>query len=271
LDNDCNGRVDDPYPLVGTSCTNGELGACRRTGTYVCNGTGDGVLCNAPPSGGGMPETCNGLDDDCDGRLDEGARTRWVQVRASPALWIMAYEASRPDATSSAPGVLTHTACSEPMRMPWVNVTQSQAASACTAAGGRLCTETEWQLACQAGMGCTWSFASACTTLSTTTCNFNEYDTTPGGGDDDAVLPAGSLPMCYARWAAGNVYDLSGNVAEWTSTSRSSGAGTVFVVRGGSTTTPSGGATCSFDFVVAAPTVTLPNLGFRCCRDTPPP
>ncbi len=65
LDDDCDGVVDDGL-LVGAPCGTDE-GECVpgslvcRAGATVC----DGAL-------GPVAETCNGLDDDCDGAVDEG-------------------------------------------------------------------------------------------------------------------------------------------------------------------------------------------------------
>lgn len=58
-------------PLLGTPCTAG-LGACLRDGVYVCSGDGLTVVCDAV-AGAPSAEICNGIDDDCDGIVDEGA------------------------------------------------------------------------------------------------------------------------------------------------------------------------------------------------------
>lgn len=271
LDNDCNGRIDDPFPSLGASCNNGELGECRRMGSFVCNTAGTATECSASSSSGGMAEVCNGRDDDCDGNLDEAAMGSWVEFSGSfGRRWIMSYEASRPDATASAAGSMSHRACSEAGRIPWTNVTYAQAQAACATQGARLCTEGEWQRACQtsASMACTWSYSSSCRTFSSTTCNGNEFDTNSSQpGDQDDVLATGAMSMCYADWGSSRrVYDLSGNVAEWAA-ARSSG---VNPLRGGSSTSPSGGTACGFDFVVANDTFATPSVGFRCCRDTMP-
>ncbi|MBN1605250.1 MAG: DUF4114 domain-containing protein [Polyangiaceae bacterium] len=63
-DNDCDGHVDSPGPMPGegVACSNG----CG-TGVYQCQ---RGKLrCSA--SGEGSREVCNGIDDDCDGDVDE--------------------------------------------------------------------------------------------------------------------------------------------------------------------------------------------------------
>jgi hypothetical protein len=69
-DDNCNSLVDEDFPLKGQACDNGKLGSCYKTGTYVCKGDGTGVVCNAPDATG-TTEICNGLDDDCDGEIDE--------------------------------------------------------------------------------------------------------------------------------------------------------------------------------------------------------
>ncbi|MCA9666022.1 MAG: VWA domain-containing protein [Myxococcales bacterium] len=70
LDDDCDTLIDEDFPLKGKPCDNGLLGVCRRTGVYVCAADGSGTVCNAPTATG-TPEVCNGLDDDCDGQVDE--------------------------------------------------------------------------------------------------------------------------------------------------------------------------------------------------------
>jgi formylglycine-generating enzyme required for sulfatase activity len=233
----------------------------------------NGVVCNAPPPPPAGTETCNGIDDDCDGVLDDGAPASWVQFNvgsgASNQRWIFQYEASRPDATGAAAGTLTHRACSAAGRLPWTQVTYAQAQAACATQGARLCTEAEWQRACQtaAGTPCRWSYSTTCTTYSAMRCNGNDYDPVAGAPDTDVVLATGALPMCYASWgAAGNVFDMSGNVEEWAER-RAVG---INPIRGGSTLDTAGGIECGFNFQVAGDTFQTTTLGFRCCRSTMP-
>jgi hypothetical protein len=70
IDNNCNGQTDEDFPLVGTACENGMVGACYRTGSWVCSNDHLSVVCNAP-AGTGSQEVCNGVDDDCNGLTDE--------------------------------------------------------------------------------------------------------------------------------------------------------------------------------------------------------
>ena len=68
LDNDCDRATDEEYAPEMTACG---VGACRRTGTTRCvNGNVDDTCTPGAPSAG--DGSCNGVDDDCDGRVDEG-------------------------------------------------------------------------------------------------------------------------------------------------------------------------------------------------------
>jgi len=69
VDNDCNGQTDELFDGLGTPCSRGE-GLCQRAGVNVCAGDGMGVVCNAPDSEP-RDEACDGLDNDCDGQVDE--------------------------------------------------------------------------------------------------------------------------------------------------------------------------------------------------------
>jgi len=73
LDDDCDARIDEDFPTKGLVCDDGRLGACRGTGAYVCAADGSGVVCAITnPGAAPMAEVCNGLDDDCDGAIDDG-------------------------------------------------------------------------------------------------------------------------------------------------------------------------------------------------------
>ena len=74
VDDDCNGvtddvSVEDEIRIRGTTCILG-LGACQDDGLWEC--TDDGAIyCDARPRDPG-PEVCDGIDNDCDGSIDDG-------------------------------------------------------------------------------------------------------------------------------------------------------------------------------------------------------
>lgn len=67
LDDDCDGLVDESYLRVATTCG---VGVCAATGATEC-GFGSVVDSCVPGIGAVADAVCNGLDDDCDGTVDE--------------------------------------------------------------------------------------------------------------------------------------------------------------------------------------------------------
>ncbi|MCB9552684.1 MAG: putative metal-binding motif-containing protein [Myxococcales bacterium] len=70
IDDDCDGPTDEDWPTLGQRCVV-EAGGCASRGVFACAADGAGVFCDAAPIAG-VDERCNGGDDDCDGRVDEG-------------------------------------------------------------------------------------------------------------------------------------------------------------------------------------------------------
>ena len=66
-DDDCDGSTDEGFDL-GRACDEG-VGACSARGVLVCNYDG-GTMCNAQPRAP-RAETCDNIDNDCDGTTDE--------------------------------------------------------------------------------------------------------------------------------------------------------------------------------------------------------
>ncbi len=73
LDDNCDGTPDETFTTLGDPCTAG-TGICARQGNLVCNALGSGTTCSVAPGPQDPAETCNSLDDDCDGKTDEGFR-----------------------------------------------------------------------------------------------------------------------------------------------------------------------------------------------------
>jgi len=69
LDDDCDGETDEGFD-VGGLCDGPDPDECK-TGAFVCNEAGDGVVCQGD-TGEGTDEVCDGEDNDCDGDTDEG-------------------------------------------------------------------------------------------------------------------------------------------------------------------------------------------------------
>jgi hypothetical protein len=313
-DNDCDGGIDEIFPLKNSACaedgtfgTTAKQGVCRGTGSLQCKADKSGLFCSISMAGlAASNETCDGKDNDCDGKTDEpwdfggflGVRDDTVTIAAGGALGtykIYKWEASRPD---SGPGTIGNSkarACSAQSRLPWPSATLAEAQSACNAAGMRLCkvtrstcsgsgasfcctggvTADEWGRACEADGGADptdldypYAPGSGLAGYNASTCNGSDFDPIPGGSNEDQAVASGVMASCQSTGIG--VFDLSGNLKEWTNDPRcaqdSQGNNIVVdTLRGGSYDNGAGGMTCDFNFTVAAPTFSFPNVGFRCC------
>ncbi len=68
VDDDCDGVIDNGFN-VGQACDGPDTDSCSE-GVLACNGSGTDTVCS--DATGNTVETCNGLDDDCDGTEDDG-------------------------------------------------------------------------------------------------------------------------------------------------------------------------------------------------------
>ncbi len=68
-DDDCDGQTDEGFPGLGEPCDGPDPDSCEN-GLTVCTADGAGVDCSGDFKDD--VEVCNGLDDDCDGQVDEG-------------------------------------------------------------------------------------------------------------------------------------------------------------------------------------------------------
>jgi len=73
LDDDCDGRIDEDFPSLGTACHDSAHGVCQSTGHFVCTTDQLATQCNLDmPGVAAGTEVCNAMDDDCDDAIDEG-------------------------------------------------------------------------------------------------------------------------------------------------------------------------------------------------------
>ncbi len=167
-DDDCDGHVDEGFDL-GQPCFVG-TGACRRGGVTGCSEDGLAVECDADAGEAGAEQCGNGLDDDCDGAVDEGfeigARCRaGVGACARPGVLVCAGDAVVCDA---APGDAVAELCGN---------------AADDDCDGRVDEGFDEGLPCHAGVG-------ACRRDGVEVCNEARDDTVCSAGDG---VPVGEL------------------------------------------------------------------------------
>ncbi|MBI3072647.1 MAG: SUMF1/EgtB/PvdO family nonheme iron enzyme [Deltaproteobacteria bacterium] len=136
--------------------------------------------------------------------------------------------------------------------MPATRVSFGEAQGICERALKRLCSEDEWERACNGGRKIRYPYGDE---FDADTCNSADATGAPRN-----VAPVGEYRGC--RSPSGAV-DMSGNVAEWTAATSAQGA-KLGAVRGGSSLRPDYGVRCASRLRKPAGERSG-EIGFRCC------
>jgi len=179
---------------------------------------------------------------------------------------IMAYEASRLDATAESEGRLTRRPCSRPGVRPWVHATWGEARAACASLGMDLCSAAQWEEACRGGGGADYPYGSE---AQPETCNGGGHPETGCSSGRCRPVPTGGLPGCSS---ASGAFDMSGNVREWTGDASPVYGQLACLTRGGSYRTGGDALRCTFDDPPRTHVqvgLRSDDLGFRCCQEAP--
>jgi hypothetical protein len=291
LDGNCDGQIDEAFLNKGDDCSIG-TGVCARSSKYACKADKTGTECPATAvASDAKDELCNGVDDNCDGQIDErtpvagslcynggshaclGYVEPMVKI-ANQSLWVYTYEASRPDATAADPGIYDVRSCSKAGVLPWTSISQVDADRTCKALPTsnpntkmRLCTEAEWQTACLAGQSAlapVWSFSTTPAPYDDDVCN------DANAGIDAPWVTAFNNGQSQRCRTSTQMWDMSGNVAEWTSSCQTVLGKQYCRVRGGSYLSQGPATACNFSFVLNVPEFLNFDLGFRCCSSVAP-
>ena len=250
LDPTCNhGGATGGRCLAGQECVRA-TGLCTRSDELDHDGDGytmDEGDCDDddPDINPDADEVCgDDLDNDCNGYdafCSPPAGT--VEIEG---FHITVHEASRSDATAGSPGTDDD---SSPRFvagvLPWTDVTWEEADEACERVSMRLCTEDEWVWACDGVEGAGGDVYCYGDDYVRASCN------TEGFGSS----PTGSHAACVSDH---DVFDMTGNVAEWTGDISSRAED-----RGGSSYT--GRASRCSNEGHTDPDDPSDRIGFRCC------
>lgn len=157
--------------------------------------------------------------------------------------------------------------------LPAVMMRFVEAEASCASAGKRLCTEYEWETACEGPDTMPWPYGFR---YDPAACNsekpYRPVSERRLASDDAAVRaaetkrgwqgePSGAFPACVS---AHGIYDLTGNVEEWVITSRPEWAYRSSL-KGGYWSKPWAGCRGTNDS--HGPQFRFYEVGFRCCKD----
>ena len=127
-------------------------------------------------------------------------------------------------------------------------VSQEQAASLCQQEGKHLCSLAEWQAACKSKDNTRYSYGDS---YKQNKCNTNTK----------AAKRSGRKEQCRSWYG---MYDMNGNLWEWTSTT-SKDHPNMYLVAGGAWNT-NNESKCTDNKFSFYPQNQYPNVGFRCCK-----
>ncbi|MFP4520716.1 MAG: SUMF1/EgtB/PvdO family nonheme iron enzyme [Fibrobacterota bacterium] len=136
---------------------------------------------------------------------------------------------------------------------PLTGIDYYKAKELCAAKGKRLCSAEEWQTACSGPEKSDYPYGEEYTASARTGCNTE-------GSADEKPVPSGSYPECRSGFG---IYDLCGNVSEWTSSFiGDSGEKEHAVLMGGDWQSS---VDCGFRGYAYAKKGYV-SVGFRCCK-----
>ena len=264
----CGDKPGDTDTAIALDTEDTEPGGCvEETGESEppppdTSESGGGAETAGPPDTYPPPDT--GLVDGCPSNM----------VSIGDAFCIDRYEASRPDASGSSTGSDDSYATSQAGVMPWKVSEQSEARTACEAAGKRLCTADEWYTTCIGPGETAYAYGNS---YEATTCNGIDASCDCHGStsescacDEQGGPYAGCYYDCggsYGMEATGSrsgctnafgVWDLNGNLWEYVDSSAE------YPVRGGAYNCGDSAAYHRCDY---EPGWNPSARGFRCCHD----
>jgi len=137
--------------------------------------------------------------------------------------------------------------------IPTSRISWYDAKKICEAAGKRLCSEEEWERACKSARELKFPYGNK--------WDGNACNTEDGNGNDRSVSSSGVWHRCKSEEG---VFDMSGNLREWTNAKFSATVGDM-VVKGGSYTKPDWAARCAVRYNMGKDAYDS-ETGVRCCR-----